>query len=210
MIEFEVKYQLKTMFDEKKLVDCTFLREGYEEDIYYDTPNYELLKKGNFMRLRNNNRIDFKLDLGDSEHLFCKETKFSIDSINENNVNYLNIFKSLNINTCKTFDSFFSFINNNNFQILAPIKKHRKVYKTSDGIKVTIDVAEDIGLFIEAEIQLDDNTVINKQDIMDRITLSMKKHKILDQSFSVINIGYVELYLLKNNKKAYNLGKFKQ
>ena len=209
MIELELKYKISTLpssFKKLKIV-----KEKDQKDIYYDTPNYDLIRTGNFLRIRNNNRLEFKLFAGDTSHLFCRETDFDLDKINDNSSQINEILCSLSLNSEKFLTDFKQIIELNDLTVLAPIIKHRVTYQFDDISTISIDEVEGLGLFMEAEIMVDEEKIsiakankIKKQFI-DKLTDS----KILGGSEEIVKIGYVELYLLNNNKKAYDLGMFK-
>lgn len=69
MIEIELKYELES----KLKLDLNNSFEKIVEDIYYDTSDYKLLRSGNFLRIRNNKSLDFKLNADDLGHLYCKK-----------------------------------------------------------------------------------------------------------------------------------------
>lgn len=54
MIEVELSYQLTPKFLEFLKSHCTFTKEVFIEDVYYDTAGYELMQKGYWLRKRNN------------------------------------------------------------------------------------------------------------------------------------------------------------
>ena len=95
MIELELKYELTTI--PTSVMDLKIKKQKNQEDIYYDTPNYDLIRGGNFLRIRNNKRLEFKLFAGDTSHLFCEETDFELDKITSNQQQINSILSSINI-----------------------------------------------------------------------------------------------------------------
>lgn len=208
MIEFELKFKINKT--PTKLINFPKIDDLIEKDIYYDTSNYDLLKEGDFFRVRNNKQIDFKLNLSDEAHLYCKEKSFLIKDIKPNNKHFLDIFYCLDIEINLNFTNFDSFIKINNFTVLAPIIKNREIYKIDGDTTVTIDNVENLGTFMEAEIMLDNiDRLKDKNKLKAEIINKLKLLDLIKDNTKLINVGYVELYLLKNNKKVYNLGKFK-
>lgn len=207
MVEFELKFKINK--SPKNIINFPKIDELVEKDIYYDTSNYNLLKEGDFFRVRNNEKIDFKLNIGDEAHLYCKETNFNLKDINPRNKHFIDIFDCLNIKLNLNFTNFESFIKLNNFIELAVIDKKREIYKIDGDTTVTIDDVENLGTFLEAEIILDNiEKITDKNEIKAEIINKLKILDIIKNSSKLINIGYVESYLFKNNKKVYNLGKF--
>lgn len=208
MIEFELKFKISK--SPSVLDSYDLLEEMVEEDFYYDTKNYSLIKNGNFLRVRNNKKLDFKLDLGDDLHLCCNETRFGLDSINSENSDFKNVFKALNIDIENKFKDFNSFVDVNNFKVIAPIIKKRKIYKINDDLEVTIDEALGLGMFLEAEMMFEDSFVVEDKTVLrDKLIQDLKKRKIINDDFEMVKVGYVELYLMDNNKEVYEIGKFK-
>ena len=70
---------------------------------------------------------------------------------------------------------------------------------------------DNLGLFLEAEIMIDNNSLSNaKGDLIKKTFVKdLQSAKILTGNEKPVNIGYVELYLLKYNIEAYNLGIYK-
>lgn len=207
MIEFELKFRITKL--PSKLNDFVKADESTDEDLYYDTPDYHLLRGGNFLRVRNNNQIDFKLDMGNDDHICCKETSFHIADINSSNKSFTELSESLHIKSDQYFANFDNFISNNNLILLSPIIKKRISYKIDDATTVTIDDVDNLGTFMEAEMMFEDDHVIDKNALRGELIDKIKRLGIYSDDHEAINIGYVELYLLKNNEPAYNLGKFK-
>ena len=205
MIEIELRYKITK---EPNLDNFTFKSEKVQKDVYYDTPNYSMLSSGNFMRTRNDKRIDFKLEVGDLKHNFCKETSFDVTEINGRNKDFLNVFKSLAIDINNDFNSFDDFIKANEFLVLAPIIKQRKSY-TNGEMNIAIDKVNDIGQFLEAEVMIDDNEDTDIDAILEQIEQTLISNNIIAKGAAKQSVGYVELYLLEHNKPVYELGKFK-
>lgn len=208
MVEFELKFRIKNL--PIVLANYDLVEEKTGEDLYYDTVDYLLIKGGNFLRIRNNKRLDFKLNIGDDLHLCCKETSFDLDDISSKNDNFLCVLRTLGIEIKKSFDNFESFIKENDFKLMAPIIKKRKIYKIDENLEVSIDEAKDIGMFLEAEMMFDDSfDHKSKLVLKDELIKILKEKGIIDNNFEAVNVGYVELYLMENNKEVYEMGKYK-
>ena len=208
MIEFELKF---CIFEIPFGLSCLKIKNKItESDNYFDTNDNLLIKNGNFFRIRNDKNVDFKLYVGDDFHMCCKETSFKKSDIVSDNTEFINIFRYLGIQINTKFSSFEEFIVKNKFWLIAPIVKERCIYTLDDDITLTVDDVNGLGRFIEVEMMLSENTNLdNKMEIRDNLLQTLKKRNIYDDSFSEINIGYVELYLKENNSEIYELGKFK-
>lgn len=203
MIEFELKLRVNEF---PKIDEKFFVKEKRVFDVYYDTEKYDLLIGGNFLRVRNKDKIDFKLNIGDDSHSYCKETSFSVDSFSQNE-NVKQIFKVMSVNYEHNYKNFEEFLKVNGLVKLAVVDKQRKTYKIGD-IEVSLDDTKDIGKFIEIEKDFPDDYVFEKDKVRKEILEQFRKVVTL-KGFEFVDIGYVELYLKAHNPKAYNLGKFK-
>ena len=147
MIELELKYELNTI--PSSVGKLKIIKQKEQEDIYYDTPNYDLLRKGNFLRVRDGKRMEFKLFAGDTSHLFCQETVYNLDSFDSNQENINKILASLDLKPVENLNSFKQICDINNLQILCPIVKHRTSYTYDENCTISIDQVDNLGLFME-------------------------------------------------------------
>lgn len=200
MIEIELKFELK----DKINIDITKEKSKMVEDIYYDTKDYKLLRKGNFLRIRNGNQLDFKLSANDLTHLYCKETNYELDNSNIKEIN--DVLNSLGVDAnLKTIDDLFA-----NLVVLAPIKKKRYSKTLEENVVMVLDEVDDLGNFLEIEYDLDKDTVDDSDYYKNLLIDILKKHNIYNDSFREVHIGYVELYLKKHNIEAYKLGLYQE
>lgn len=200
MIEIELKYELESRLK----LNLNSSSEKIVEDIYYDTSDYKLLKSGNFLRIRNNKSLDFKLNANDLSHLYCKETNFDLNDSNIDSIN--SILNSLGID--EKFESIIDL--KSKFGVLAPIKKKRTTYNLEDSIVMSIDEVEDLGYFLEIEYDLDKDEVDDADYYKNLLIEFLKKYHIYDKLSREVHIGYVELYLKKYNIEAYKLGIYQE
>ncbi len=153
MIEIELKYELKNK------IECNLKpdKEKEVEDIYYDTEDYQLLKNGNFLRIRNGKQLDFKINANDMSHLYCKETNFSYADENVSEIKEL--LKKLGIDISFTsLDELFK-----KLKVLAPIKKKRSTYKLEEKVVMVIDEVENLGTFLEIEYDYENDEITKEQ-----------------------------------------------
>ena len=209
MIELELKYELNTI--PSSVGKLKIINQKEQEDIYYDTPNYDLLKKGNFLRVRDGKRMEFKLFAGDTSHLFCQETVYNLDSFDSNQENINKILASLDLKPVENLNSFKQICDINNLQILCPIVKHRTSYTYDENCTISIDQVDNLGLFMEDEIMINSESLSTSQanQIKEQFVTNLQNSEILTGNEKKVNVGYVELYLLKHNIEAYNLGMYK-
>lgn len=200
MIEIELKYELES----KLKLDLNNSFEKIVEDIYYDTSDYKLLRSGNFLRIRNNKSLDFKLNADDLSHLYCKETNFDLNDSNIDSIN--SILNSLGID--EKFEGIADL--KSKLGVLAPIKKKRTTYNLEDSVVMSMDEVNDLGTFLEIEYDLDEDELYNGDEYKKLLIEILKKYHIYDKLSREVHIGYVELYLEKYNTEAYELGIYQE
>jgi predicted adenylyl cyclase CyaB len=203
--EWELKYKIDNFPKIPKKIESS--GNFIENDVYYDTNNYEFLKNGIFIRIRNKKHLEFKFS-GNDSHTSCRESLFPLVSVNSENEDFLAILKALGINSNHKFSGFAEFTKNICLKVLAIIKKKRIVYFITEDIKLTLDTIKRLGKFIEIEKKIDDN-IYDEELIKKQVLEIIKKMNIYDQTLNEIHVGYVELFLLKYNPKAYEVGKYK-
>ncbi|MCM1053689.1 MAG: CYTH domain-containing protein [Ruminococcus sp.] len=202
MIEIELKYRLKNKFN----LDKEIKSKKIVEDIYYDTKDYTLLKKGNFLRVRNGKELDFKLSANDLTHLYCKETNYELKEENKEEIE--KILSNLDINvTLETIYDLFT-----KLKVLAPIKKKRTSYQLEDNVILVLDEVEDLGNFLEVEYDVDKDAISKEEGeyYKNYLLNLLKKNNLFNENLQEVHIGYVELYLKEFNKEAYNLGLYQE
>lgn len=202
MIEVELKYKLKSF----PKIEFPCVEERVEADIYYDTANYDLLRNGNFLRIRNQEKIDFKLSTNDLTHLYCKETRFSFSPFPAQQIE--EVFHSLNLDiSCSSYDEF-----RENLPVLAPIIKKRRTYKIDDSITMVLDEIDNLGFFLEIEYDVEQDSITEEEGKKyEEILINvLKENKLLTDDDKKVTIGYVELYLKEYNIEAYHLGLYQE
>lgn len=200
MIEIELKFELKNKLNINLKPDS--IKEV--EDIYYDTKDYKLLRNGNFLRIRNDKQLDFKLSANDLTHLYCNETNYQLNDSNMEDIS--GVLNSIGVDIdLKCVDDLFS-----NLDVLAPIKKKRTSYNLEENVVMVIDEVEDLGTFLEIEYDLDAEKIDDASYYENMLVEILKKHSLYDDSMRKVHIGYVELYLKKHNMEAYKLGLYQE
>lgn len=206
MIEIELKFKIDSI--PKGVQGLRLVKTSEGQDLYYDTQDLRLISKGNFLRSRNNDVVDFKLDIGNDSHFVCKETSFKISDIKSDNNDLVDLLASLELGVNDPFDNFEGLVGN--LRLIAPIIKKRSVYEADNNLSITIDDVEGLGLFMEAEVMVeDDHASDNFNEIRDNITKTLKEKNILNDKCIPVSIGYVELYLMEHDRPTYEAGKFK-
>ena len=201
-IEIELKFQI---LDEQQTMDflekLSFISEKRVVDVYLDTKDASLFKKGFFVRIRDNKTLDFKYNLEDIEnkHEHCEEHSFSlpltIDSLDSLN----RVCKILGLTEIKD-PTLEELLTENNFINSMIIDKTRKTYKDEDFVFCFDDV-KGMGKFIEIEAHA------NTGDDLEKIKNKMRE-EIKNLKLKLITTGYNELYWKKHNPEIYKQGKY--
>ncbi len=201
-IEIELKFQILNEEQIKNfLKSLTFINRKRIIDVYLDTKNADLFKRGLFLRIRDNKTLDFKYNLKDEErkHEHCEEHSFqlpfSADSLSEIN----RICKILgligivdpSVEELRTKNSFiYSMI----------IDKAREKYKDENFVFCFDDIKE-LGKFLEIESHA------SNEENLDQIKDQMRK-RLRGLNLKLITTGYNELYWKKHNIEIYNQGRY--
>lgn len=207
IIEIELKYQV---LDEAQIQEflkkLAFTSKERIVDIYLDTKDGNLYKKGVFVRDRNNKTLDFKYNLEDfrnlggvSMHEQCNEDSFllpltndSLKAINQNCriLGLIEISKA-NLEELKL---------KNNLIESVIIDKIRQKFKDRE-FEYSFDDVKDLGKFLEIEAEGQEGE--NFERIKQRI-----REKVNNLDLKLITTGYNELYWRKYNYDLYRQGRY--
>lgn len=201
-IEVELKFQI---LDETQVNDflknLSFISRKRVVDVYLDTKDAELYKKGLFIRIRDDKILDFKYNLEDTEckHEHCEEHSFSlpltIDSLDSIN----RICRILNLNNIMN-PSIKDFMTRNKLMVSITNDKTREVYR-DEKFEFCLDDVKGLGKFIEIEMRA------TKEDDLEKIKHLMRE-RIRGLKLKLITTGYNELYWKKHNLGIYKQGKY--
>lgn len=209
MVEVELKYRISRPSAE--LDKFPIANEISQEDAYYDTAGRDLLRRGNFLRIRNSGRLDFKLNLGDASHLYCGESSFPLENIAGKRPEIDDIFLGCGLKPNGEWSDFAGLIRAYGLGILGRISKLRKEYRVDEGLKVCIDDACGLGIFMEAErmVEGEDLSPDEAGKIKAEMEGKLAALGLLAPPYEPVNIGYLELYLMRFDPEAYELGRYK-
>jgi len=206
-IEIELKYQV---LDEPQVQEflkkLDFIDKKRVIDVYLDTKDGNLYKKGIFIRIRDNKILDFKYNLEDfqnlnkvSMHEQCDEYSFSLPLTNKS-------FKAINQN-CKILGlveiskpDLGELKLRNNLIDSVVIDKIRQKFKDEE-FKYSFDDVKGLGKFLEIEVEGQEGE--DFEEIKDRIREKVKNLKI-----KLITTGYNEVYWRKYNFNLYIQGRY--
>lgn len=206
-IEIELKYQV---LDEAQirefLKEITFVNAKRIVDIYLDTKDGDLYKKGIFIRVRDNKTLDFKYNLADfqnlkkvSMHEQCDEYSFplpltdgSLKTINQN-------CRILGLIEISKPDLGELKLRNNLIESVI-IDKIRQKFKNEE-FEYSFDNVKGLGRFLEIEAEGQEGQ--DFEEIKKRI-----REKVKNLKLKLITTGYNEVYWRKYNFDLYLQGRY--
>jgi len=206
-IEVELKFQvLDDAQVDKFLSDFKFIDEKRMVDIYMDTKEGDLYKRGVFVRVRDNKKLDFKVNLADfqaqdrlSRHEHCNEFSFSLP-LSEVSVTPINEISNILAMKEISNPDLEELKSKNNLIDSMIIDKFRQRY--SDGrFEYCFDDVKGLGKFIEIE------QMASVEDNLKEIKDEMRK-KLQDLKLKLITTGYNEIYWRKNDFNLYLQGRY--
>jgi len=201
-IEIELKFQI---LDESQvkvfLKNLNFISKKRIVDVYLDTKDADLFKKGFFIRIRDNKTLDFKYNLEDVErkHEHCEEHSFSLPLTTDSLDSINKICKVLGLVEIMNPSLGELKIKNNLIDSMI-VDKLRERYKDED-FGFCFDDVKEMGKFLEIE------TNVLSEDDIEKIKNKMRE-KIKDLKLKLITTGYNELYWKKHNIEIYKQGRY--
>ncbi|HZS77240.1 MAG TPA: CYTH domain-containing protein [Ktedonobacteraceae bacterium] len=203
MIEVELKFAITPDSRarlERNLRTCA--RCLHNSDVYYDTPSFDLLGQAVFVRVRNQQRLEFKFnEQAAPAHLFCTERTFSLAAGPEQIAEMNKLFAEF-LPRWQAADTIDGGLDKNSLIELARIENQRAEYHYENMV-VCVDHVEGLGDFLEIETQCEEES--ETPQAIERI-----------QAFAAglearqVHIGYVELWLQKYHPLAYRQGKYQE
>ena len=206
-IEIELKYQvLHRMQVQEFLKGLDFVDKKRVVDVYLDTKEGDLYKKGIFVRVRDGKTLDFKYNLEDfrsldkmSRHEHCNEYSFLLPLAAE-------LMEPINQN-CKILGlieiskpDLGELKSKNNLIDSMIIDKIRQKFK--DGkFEYSFDEVKGLGRFLEIEAEGKEGE--NFEEIKQQI-----REKVKDLKLKLITTGYNEVYWRKYNFNLYLQGRY--
>ena len=203
MVEVELKLRIvpsawPTIREElKRMRYCGSITN---DDIYYDTRDYDLLQQAAFVRVRNNHILEFKFnESADIAHVQCTERAFCLEP-EPHQARQMNALFARFLPNWQEAPAVGTAFHLNEMSVLAHITNNREQY-VSGNLVVCVDHVEGLGEFLEVESQvasaLDTNdTVLHLQEFVANLALER------------VPVGYVELLLQHQNPEAYQHGKY--
>lgn len=201
MIEVEVKCAVAPQARAKleaRLREARFERHIHNVDVYYDTPDWQLLQKAVFLRVRNQQKLEFKFnEQAEKAHIQSTERAFALEPQVEQAA-AMNELLSHFLPTWNPMPTWEVARLENNLVELARIENMRRQYNL-DSIRLCVDHIAGLGDFLEAEIECPEGTD-TRQARTQLYTF------IAEFATEPLPIGYVELWLRQHNPQAYLKG----
>ncbi|HEU0003257.1 MAG TPA: CYTH domain-containing protein [Ktedonobacteraceae bacterium] len=203
MIEIELKCELSPQLLDKvreKTWGMKFNGTVHNQDIYYDTSTWDLLRQAFFVRVRNNRKVEFKFSEDiTQEHGQVHERVFSLEAypIQTDKINTL--FTSF-LPTWVPAVSFEEAVKKNGLLELVTIDNTREAYASED-ITLSIDHVKGLGSFLEVETHCEEGADTSQAQARLQAFVS-------NLDVQHIKVGYVELWLYKYNPAAYRAGRY--
>jgi predicted adenylyl cyclase CyaB len=202
VIEVELKFQILDEIQVREFIkNLKFISRRKIVDKYLDTKNADLYKKGLFIRIRDDNNMDFKYNLEDTEckHEHCEEHSFSLPLTIDSLVSINKICRVLSLNNIMN-PNIEEFMTRNNLIVSITNDKIREVYR-DEKFEFCLDDVKGLGKFIEIEMHA------AKEDDLEKIKDAMRE-RIRGLKIKLVTTGYNELYWKKNNSDIYRQGKY--
>ena len=173
---------------------------GNHQIIYYDTPTWDLLRRGVFVRVRNNRQVEFKFNEGlTQEHGQVRERVFSL-AANDAQVEKMQTLFATFLPAWVPAASFAEAIRQNGLVELVTIDNTREIF-VNDDFALSIDHVAGLGNFLEVETHCEEGA--DTSHAQNRLQAFVS-----DLHVEHIKVGYVELWLYKHNPAAYDAGRY--
>lgn len=210
-IEVELKFHI---IDSEKLL--AFLapyaptkKAHTQIDIYHDTPQGALFKRGIFMRTRNGKQVDIKFNREDVfenasigvKKGHCEEYTFPFPFDPSTQTSFAKLTQSLDLKQSANLN-FQDFLRENNFDFEVPIQKTRQTYQLTPEILLCMDRVENLSTFIEIE------TLVHTPEEVAPALTKLKNILPAQLTSSPLTTGYVSLMWRKLNFEVYMHGKY--
>ena len=203
LIEIELKCELSPQLLDKvreKTQGMKFNGTVHNQDMYYDTPTWDLLRRAVFVRVRNNRQVEFKFNEDiTQEHGQVHERVFPLEAYPTQADKATTLFAYF-LPTWIAAASFEEAVKKNGLIELVSIDNTREAYVSED-IALSIDHVKGLGNFLEVETHCEEGADTSQAQARLQAFVS-------DLNVQHIKVGYVELWLYKHNTAAYQAGRY--
>lgn len=205
--ELELKFQVLNKEQLNNFLGkLKFLKRVSTKDVYLDTKDANLYKKGIFVRIRDGSKLQIKFNYSDiinqnklSMHEICSEYSFNLP-LSKNDVEKLNeVLKILSLNQISS-SSIHELKERNSLVDSIVIEKEREIF-TDGKFLITVDKVKDLGTFLEIEAKVKDDEDVEE---IKKEMLNLVKNLDLKR----ITTGYNELWWRKHDFNVYLQGRY--
>jgi adenylate cyclase, class 2 len=205
-IEIELRYQVLDAGPLQSFIQTLeYIQTKRVLDIYLDTPGGDVRKRGIFIRVRDNKKIDIKFnraclqDITLEQQPYCEEHSFLLPIANQELEKFNKLNEELGLQGVQQF-ALELYKQANSLIDHRIVDKLRSSYKALD-FELVFDDVKDLGQFIEIEL------MASSQEDIDTIVVQMRN--LLDGlPLKPLTTGYDSLVLRKQNFEQYLQGRF--
>lgn len=205
MIEVELKFEIAPDACarlEKYLATIGAARRLQNSDTYYDTPAFDLLSQAVFVRVRNQQRLEFKFnEQAAPEHISCVERAFSL-APGPQQVEEMNSLFAGFLPGWRAAGAVGNALSENGLVELVRIENRRVEY-IYENLVVCVDHVEGLGDFLEIETQC-------AEESETRQAIAQVQAFAAGLEARQVHVGYVELWLRKHYPLVYRRGKYQE
>ncbi|HLJ36474.1 MAG TPA: CYTH domain-containing protein [Ktedonobacteraceae bacterium] len=205
MIEVELKFKLPAdslPALEEYLATIGTARHLQNADTYYDTSTFDLLRQAVFVRVRNQQRLEFKFNAQAAPaHIHCTERVFSLTPEPRQAEEMNHLFSGF-LPHWQGENTVHTALHQNGLIELAHIENRRAEY-TCGNLTLCLDQVDSLGIFLEIETLCEEGGEL-------ALAVSRVQAFAADIKAQQVHIGYVELWLQKYHPYAYRKGKYQE
>ena len=207
-IEIELKFEVLDRDEVQRFVqNLKVIEQMRIVDVYLDTKEAALFKRGIFIRVRNGTKFDIKFnreDIGKGlndniEHTHCDEVSnlLPFTSVTMASINETLKFLELALMSTPTLEDL---MQRNNLVESVTIDKQRTSYAVGE-FHIDVDTVKDLGEYLEIEKMIDESADQHK-------VLGKMRDRLKGLTLKHVDVGYNELYWRKYNFDLYLQGKY--
>ncbi|MCS7122310.1 MAG: class IV adenylate cyclase [Archaeoglobaceae archaeon] len=161
-MEVEVKFKVEGEIEDKVRKIAKFIKEKFEEDLYFSHPCRNFAETDEALRLRKDEEgftLTYKGPKVEKETKSRHEVKLKVES----------------------YEKAKDLLEKIGFKPFAEVKKIRRIYRTDDGIIICLDDVFNLGKFLEIEVEGE----IDKKEELFRIAsiLGYKREESIKKSY---------------------------